>query len=153
MKRVAVVLGLLLLVFSGFAYVRYVKPSGQDSSSPHIIIKGQRVNVRVADTDPERAHGLSGTDPLPENEGMLFIFEREYSGSFWMNEMKYALDIIWIKNNLIIDIHESVPPPAQTNNIPQVVSPRESATHVLEVIGGWSKKREVGVNDKIEFYL
>lgn len=54
------------------------------------------VNVAVADTDTERYEGLSNTQPLEPDTGMLFVFESEANRTFVMREMNYPIDMIFV---------------------------------------------------------
>ena len=100
--------------------------SGNDWSRTSVM--GYR--VRIADSPAERAQGLSGTAPLPQGEGMLFIFERAGMYGFWMKDMNYPIDIIWLNDDL-----ESV---GATKNIspdtfPAVFYPPVPVRYVLEI--------------------
>ena len=67
--------------------------------------------VEVADTLNEREKGLSGKQSLEINKGMLFIFEKETLSGFWMKDMNFPIDIIWIDKNMrIIGIEKSPVP-------------------------------------------
>lgn len=54
------------------------------------------VDVAVADTDAERYEGLSNTQPLEPDTGMLFVFESEANRTFVMREMNYPIDMIFV---------------------------------------------------------
>src|SRR5687767_6021997 len=62
--------------------------------------------VKVADGALEHARGLSGTvpDDLGEAVGMLFVFDDQDVRNFWMNGMRYHLDVLWIKDGKIVKI-------------------------------------------------
>jgi uncharacterized membrane protein (UPF0127 family) len=77
-----------------------VIPDTLTSKGPYVIIAGVRLSVEVADTPAERGRGLSGREMLPENSGMLFVFDTPGRYGFWMYGMKFPLDIIWIDESL-----------------------------------------------------
>jgi uncharacterized membrane protein (UPF0127 family) len=77
-----------------------VIPDTLTSKVPYVIIAGVRLSVEVADTPAERGRGLSGREMLPENSGMLFVFDTPGRYGFWMYGMKFPLDIIWIDERL-----------------------------------------------------
>jgi len=54
---------------------------------------GKRVSVEVADTDAERGRGLMGRSSLPPDAGMLFVYEKDHSGAFWMKDTLIPLSI------------------------------------------------------------
>jgi uncharacterized membrane protein (UPF0127 family) len=69
------------------------------------------VDVSVADTWPERIEGLSNTPYLPEHVVKLFVFDSPGLHSFWMKEMNYSIDIIWLsKEGEVVHIVEGAAP-------------------------------------------
>ncbi|MGB8161944.1 MAG: DUF192 domain-containing protein, partial [Nitrososphaeraceae archaeon] len=64
-----------------------------------VLINGFKVLLAIASNDELRIKGLSGSEKLHENEGMLFLFDKPSKQGFWMNEMKYPIDIIWLDSN------------------------------------------------------
>ena len=75
-----------------------------------INIGGKEYNVRVAQTDSEREIGLQNTQYLPENEGMLFIFDDIDEVSIWMKDTELPLDIIFINEDMeVIKVHKGIP--------------------------------------------
>ena len=59
------------------------------------------------------AAGLSGYAGLPEDAGMLFVFPEPIQPTFWMKGMLFAIDIIWIRDGTVVQIHESATPPGE----------------------------------------
>jgi len=85
-------------------------------SKKQITISGRTIDVAIVDDEISRREGLSVKDSLEENEGMLFVFEeKNIKPSFWMKDMKFAIDIIWIDNEKIVQINENVQPPITSN--------------------------------------
>jgi uncharacterized membrane protein (UPF0127 family) len=86
---------------------------------------------------------------LSDNQGMLFVFEREDSYSFWMKNMLIPLDIIWIdKDKRIVDIKTDVLP---CKDSCQGIMPQENSRYVLEVNAGFVEKNKVRIGDKVDF--
>ncbi len=104
-----------------------------------------KVYVEVADTDAKRIHGLSGREGLKDNEGMLFVFENEGLYSFWMKEMKFDLDFVWIRNNKIVDIIQNV----SHNNQEVIYRPKTPVTEVLEINAGFVEKNGIKIGDAV----
>jgi uncharacterized membrane protein (UPF0127 family) len=86
--------------------------------------------VQVADDPDERRQGLSGTSPLSDQTGMLFIFEETGDYGFWMKDMQYAIDIIWLNESYEV-VH--VVGNATPDSYPKVFGSPEPARFVLEV--------------------
>lgn len=109
--------------------------------------------VKIAKTSEEREKGLSGVTSLAENEGMLFIYPQKGIYKFWMKEMNFPLDFLWIADGKIVDITENIPaPPANSpNNKIATCQPNKPVDMVLEVNAGWVKKNKIKIGDG--FYL
>ena len=103
-----------------------------------LCVNEARINVLVADTPQERAAGLSGYAGLPENVGMLFVFPEPRQPSFWMRGVLFALDLIWIRDGMVVQIDASVPPPPPNTPDDQLLRyhPTEPITHMLELTAG-----------------
>lgn len=61
--------------------------------------KESKYQVWIANTNDRRILGLSNTECLPKGTGLLFEFEKPEIQFFWMKDMKYSLDIIWLDDN------------------------------------------------------
>ena len=106
------------------------------------------VKVQVRDTMEGRRQGLSGFEKLEEDEGMLFVFPRSLRYGFWMKEMKFDLDFVFIKDDLVVEILEGVPAPKEGEQ-PIKIQPKQEVNKVLEVNSGWAKRQRVKVGDKV----
>ncbi|HAH19405.1 MAG: hypothetical protein A2Y00_09785 [Omnitrophica WOR_2 bacterium GWF2_43_52] len=107
------------------------------------------VEAEIADIDALRQRGLMYREGLPESKGMLFVFEKEARYSFWMKNMRFPLDIIWIdKDKRIVDIKTDVPTCNQTC---ESLTPGDKALYVLEVNAGFAKKNEIKIGDRVSF--
>ena len=102
--------------------------------------------VLVADTSKKHALGLSGREKLDTGHGMLFVFEMSGNHSFWMKDMNFAIDILWInEHNEIIHILEHVAP----ETYPTVFTSPEEALYVLEFPAGTVAETGIKLDDKI----
>jgi uncharacterized membrane protein (UPF0127 family) len=149
-KRTAsmVLLGIALIALLLWSYQRR-----QVIGKKYLRINTTDVLVEIAQTDATRARGLGNRDSLPDNTGMLFVFDDAKRWDFWMEGMRFGLDFIWIDSNKIVDISEKVPPPYKTGNTPVFVKPIAPVKYVLEVNEGWIKKHSIKINDRVEFHL
>ncbi len=111
-----------------------------------IEIGNEKVVVWVAETLSEKSEGLSGIKELKGVDGMLFIFKEETVPSFWMKEMSFPIDIIWISaDKEIVEITENILP----ETYPKTFSPKEPVKYVLEVRANWSKKKDIKIGDEL----
>lgn len=117
--------------------------------TPAVSINGQRVNVEVAQTVEERSRGLSNRPSLGADDGMIFIFPEPSTPNFWMNGMRFPLDLIWIAGQTVVNITSDVPVP--TSTVLLRYTPDQPISHVLEVNAGWAAGRGVNVGDPVTF--
>lgn len=112
-----------------------------------VKVSGSAVRAEVADTTPKRIEGLMSKKVLPEDEGMLFIFNSEGHHGIWMMNMSFSIDILWIDENLrVVDIAESAQP--CKFNCP-VYLPDEKSLYVLEVSSGFIKENNIQLGDSV----
>ncbi len=113
---------------------------------------GFAVTAELAVTDEERQQGLMFRQQIREDQAMLFIFEEEGVHSFWMKNMRFPIDIIWLdKDKRIIHIEPEVPACLQ-DPCPSY-SPGKPASYVLEVRSGCAEKHGLRVSDRLDFVL
>lgn len=122
------------------------------TSKALITIRDVTIEADLANNDKLRSRGLSGRKSLGENQGMLFIFSNYSTRSFWMKDMNFGLDFLWINDNRIVDISENVKPPeknAGLNRIPRIRT-NKPVNAVLEVNAGFVKKHGINVGDRVK---
>lgn len=106
------------------------------------------VQVAVADDNQSRSEGLMNVTELPEDSGMLFIFENDQSRSFWMANTPLPLDILFVNSEMnIVRIHRNTQPFSQES-----IQSDAPARFVVEVNGGYSIEHDIreGMNIAIE---
>ncbi len=96
---------------------------------------GIEIPVEVADTQQKRSLGLGNRAGLKNGWGMLFVFEKRKAHGFWMKNMQFPLDIIWLDNHRIVYILKNVQPTNQGEKPPVLVPPLP-ANFVLEIEAG-----------------
>lgn len=113
-----------------------------------ITIDGVMLIVEIADDSEKIQKGLMFREKLPENQGMLFIFDEERKYSFWMMNMKINLDMIWLDSNgKVVHIVEDAAPCIDSAHTSQCTyNPDEPAKYVLEVNSGFVKKHGIDEN-------
>ncbi len=111
-------------------------------------INGKKIFVEISDTPEKIAQGLSGRLSMAMDRGMLFVFNGPVNSSFWMKEMKFNLDFVFIKDNVVVDLVENVAFP-KNNESPQTVAPKSEYNMVLEVNSGVIEETKVKIGDRI----
>jgi len=107
--------------------------------------------IEVVDSEPQRQLGLMFREKLEGDKGMLFVYDRQGRHSFWMKNMRFPLDIIWInREKEIVAIDEDVPACRQGQDCPEF-SPPVEVKYILEVNAGFTRKNKVRVGEKVSF--
>jgi uncharacterized membrane protein (UPF0127 family) len=114
-----------------------------------VVFDNVRVNSKVADTPEKKAKGLMFHNKLRENEGMLFIYDSEGVHKFWMKNVFFPIDIIWIDSSLTVVYIKKNAPPCTTVQC-QIYTPPVTAKYVLEVMANFTEKYEIKVGDQAE---
>ncbi|KKP79645.1 MAG: hypothetical protein A2271_03270 [Candidatus Moranbacteria bacterium RIFOXYA12_FULL_35_19] len=112
-----------------------------------IEINGQKFRVELAKTIQEQSQGLGGRENLAQNEGMLFEFGKYGEYVFWMKDMKFNLDIIWIADDKIVHLEKNIPCDSLKKIDPKII-----ANKVLEINAGISDKYNFKIGDRVIIY-
>jgi len=155
-KKTMYSVGLLLIALLGAVFV-VTRDSKYPVFSEYmryenaiVSFKSLEIPVYLADNPRIRTRGLSNKTYLPEKKGMLFVFEKADNYSFWMKDMNFSIDIIWInKEGEIISIEENVTP----ETYPTSFTPSKPALYVLEVNSGFARENGMVVGSKVEIDL
>lgn len=107
-------------------------------------IKGHGVRAEVADTEEARMTGLMFRDSLPENRGMLFVYQREERSAMWMKNTYVPLSVAFIdRRGVILNIEDMEPLTLDSH------ASAGPAKYALEMNRGWFKKRGIRKGDKV----
>lgn len=99
------------------------------------ITPNQQIKAEVVHSQAAVAKGLSNRSALASDEGMLFVFDEAENYTFWMKDMQFNLDIIWLNQGQIVDIWANAPKPLG-GQLPAQYQPVKAADMVLEVLAG-----------------
>ena len=116
-----------------------------------ITIGEDTLTVEIADDGLLQQRGLSYRDGLEPGTGMLFIYAEPGSRSFWMKEMRFCLDIIWLDETEIVGAAENAcpEPGVQDAELARYVS-NAPVRFILEVPAGWLAERGYGPGTPID---
>lgn len=116
--------------------------------NPYLEIGETKLKTEIADDEAKRTLGLSRRASLPAGQGLLFIFDTPGQYGFWMKDMNFPIDIIWIDANWqIADITAKVSP----ESFPQIFYPRATIKYVLETNAGWALKNNLQIGESVLF--
>jgi len=116
----------------------FLKPDGAQ------IVK---INIEVADDEASRQQGLMNRSFMSNEQGMLFIFDKQEPQAFWMRNTIISLDIIYVNTQKeIVSIVEDAAP-FSDRSLPS----KGPAIYVVEVNGGFCAQHGIASGDKIDF--
>jgi uncharacterized protein len=130
-----------LLVTSLFFIWSYIHTDQYQSDTINIKIGEKTYTTEVSRTEEARAKGLSGRAALCATCAMLFVFDTPSQYGFWMKDMQFAIDILWLRDGTIVHKESNVSPAVQN-----VMKPSVEADSVLEILPNDS----IRVGDSIE---
>jgi|SRR3989344_840572 len=147
--------GVLVIVFGGIAGYQLMHFRGNLDSSvvaapptARVSLGGATLDVFVADTPQEQKQGLGGREALLPDQGMLFVFPESGMHTFWMKDMHFSIDILWIgEDGTIVSTLSSVSP----ETYPKVFAPKQPARYVLETNAGFVAEHDIREGDIVYF--
>lgn len=140
----------ILIIIISFFILLVVLYFYKNLKTPSVMINKKTFVVDVAKSDYDKAKGLSIYDKLPENKGMIFIFNSPDYYAFWMKDMKFAIDIIYIRDNKIVDIYQNVAYPKTQDEELKIIKPKEKSDKVLEINANLSNKYNLKKGDFVK---
>ena len=138
-------LGLIIMVWSFYAFLQKPAPTHYQTN-PIVKIGNKTILVEIADDEAKRIQGLSGRKTLADNAGLLFIFERPAIQGFWMKDMRFPIDIIFLDEGLrVINVYEGVAP----STFPTLFYPLTLAQYVLEINSGEASRLGIDIGSQM----
>lgn len=143
MKRILAIFALLFVVLAGIVIAQnYIKSGGVNlfGKTSTATIDNHKFKLIIANTPKEKEVGLSDRKSLASDTAMLFPFGNSDYYAFWMKNMKFPIDIIFIDKNTVVTIYKNVKPPkGSSDNLP-LFQPKSPSDSVLEINAGLSEK-------------
>ena len=124
-----------------------------DLSLPLVTIGPFTWPVELALTGEQQAQGLSGRAELAAGAGMLFVWDQESRRSFWMPDMNFPLDLVWLNGDCVVT-HITHNAPPQASGQSQADLPRytvDQVQYVLEINAGEAERNGIKVGDQARF--
>lgn len=118
-----------------------------DPTLQTVTISGGNGTV-VAEVAKNKSLGLSGRDCLDQGRGMLFVYQNTSDYCFWMKDMNFSIDMVWLdeaKN--IVTIHKNATP----DSYPATFCPTRPAMYILEVPTGYSSTADWQEGTQLQF--
>lgn len=134
------------ILFSG----RVLQPACSESyrNDKSVAIGTQTLKLQDANTSHEQITGLSGKKCIQKNQGMLFIFEKPGYYPFWMKDMRFPIDILWLsRDKQVIYVQRNVAP----NSYPKSFTNTSPAEYVVELQAGQADSLDIKTGSKLNF--
>ena len=157
-EAVEINLSKLLVLESALEHLAKATLKGEHSerdSEEFVFQKSMKNVVKVGDVDIpveialDPVRGLSGRGSMNPGTGMLFRMVN--ARDFWMKDMRFPLDIIWINDKReVVDISENLPIPTAASHFLPLYSPKRLAVYALEINGGEAKALGINIGDAVE---
>ncbi len=142
-------LGIATILAGGLFFIQ-----GRTTKNPQAFINGKGIVLDVVTTPQYQALGLARYEYLPADHGMLFLYRDKAPRVFWMKDMKFPIDIVWLDTDVVVGVVENVP---IENSVPDDQLTRysspQSVNRVLELNAGTIKDLNLKIGDSITFNL
>jgi uncharacterized protein len=104
------------------------------------------LRIEIATSSIDRERGLSGRSSIPDDYGLLFVFEEPNIYGFWMKDMQFPIDIFWLDTDYeVISMALSV----ATSTFPNVFYPVDPALYVLETRAGFGAAHSIATGTQL----
>lgn len=141
-----VVLGVGVYHFYGGSSEESVARSQAPTTSAYLQVDDRCLRLAVADTPQLRQQGLSNHTSLDQDEGMLFVYDQSGAYGFWMKDMDFPIDIVWLtQENDVVGITKE----AQPSSYPQTFRPEQPAKKVVETPAGFAETENINLGDRL----
>jgi uncharacterized membrane protein (UPF0127 family) len=112
-----------------------------------VSVGGTAFTAEVADSEAKRELGLGKRDSMPADRGMYFTFPAANYWVFWMKDMRFPIDIVWIYDGKVVDVTANAPVP---KGVPlETFSPAAPADAVLELNAGTAAKKGISPGEDV----
>lgn len=148
--RIAAGLGVAACLWAAVAPADAVEVNPPLPTGTLVIAERVTVTVELARSVHEKVRGLSGRTELRPGRGMLFVYEQAQPIGIWMKDMRFPLDIIWIRDNRIVHVEKNAPPLVPSGPERVYTATGEA---VLEVPAGFADRQKIRVGDRVKVDL
>jgi hypothetical protein len=148
--RIAAALGLAACLCAVMAQAAAVEVNPPLPTGTLVIAERVTVTVELARSVHEKVRGLSGRPALKPGRGMLFVYEQAQPIGIWMKDMRFSLDIIWIRDGRIVHVEKNAPPLVPSGPERVYTATGEA---VLEVPAGFAEQQKIRIGDRVKVDL
>ena len=140
---VGIISAIIIVILANYVLSEVIALNG--NKIDRVYVRDVLVKAEVVSSKEKVELGLGGRDSLPTGRGMLFQMPDGRSQNFWMQGMRFAIDIIWIENRQVIGCERNISPSDQ-----RIFTSPSAAGYVLEVPAGFCDENSVKMNDEVK---
>ena len=119
---------------------------------PLTLPSGKVLNAEVMVRDEDRVMGVMFRSSLPQDRGLLFVFEQLDFHGIWMKNCRFPIDILWLdEDRKVVHLEEAVPP-CKADPC-RVYVPLRRAAYVVEINAGQARREKAAVGSRLVFEL
>ena len=139
LKALLLFVAVLSIVLLGISY---------NMSLPKLKVGDQTISLLVANDQASREKGLGERPYLAKNEAMLFVFDDVAQECFWMKDMKFPIDIVWLSTSRqVVHIEKNISPASY----PKTYCPVVPAKYVIEFNSGYTDSLGIKEGQTLNF--
>lgn len=121
------------------------------AAGPSVELDGHHFQIEVATDDAARERGLMFRESMPDDHGMLFVFDRPAVQSFWMKNTHIPLDILYFDQDYkLVSMSQRTPPCLSAGNDCPAYPSAAPAQYVLELNAGIADKIGAKIGDTLK---
>jgi len=141
---------LILVILSSILVISFFYNKNNEGDSAKVCFENNLcLEAEIVSTPEEKARGLMYRDGLEEGRGMLFPFDSESRHGFWMKNMRFPIDMIWISaDGKVVHVERSVPPCREDPCT--IYRPSEPAKYVFETRANFTAENGVDPGSEAE---
>ncbi|MES2994739.1 MAG: DUF192 domain-containing protein [Patescibacteria group bacterium] len=142
-------LALVIVVLAALLIYTRAHAPAESVVADTVVSKAEALpgEIEVVDTQEKRMLGLSGRKDIADDYGMLFVFDAAGKHGFWMKDMLFTIDIVWLSDDgTIVHVEHSVPP----SSYPSVLVTPVPASFALETNAGYAKEHGWDTGTKLD---
>lgn len=145
----------LLLVFLLGAIFFVLVHAPLRSRSATVYLKDKEFHLEIADTLFQQVQGLAHRSAIAPDRGMLFLFARPAQHVFWMKDMRFPIDIFWLRGETIVDITRNAEPPSPgvMDAAIERFRPAESVDAVIETRAGVAHELNIHPGQRVRILI
>lgn len=143
---------LALVIFGvGFTYSAWARDLDRLYDKEVLLVGARKISAWIADDESRREQGLMFIERLPEDTGMLFVFEKLQPLNFWMKNTVMPLAIgFFDQNGVLVNIQEMKVANSLMDLQPPTYGSRVPALFALEMSAGWFSRHQIKIGARLK---